>query len=239
MTASDTYIQCTELKGFGNQYFATKYFMKIVYNANSLGNAPENQVRQVVGYVTDNGVFSVSPAFSANVEANDVFLLIEANQINTLAAQNSTANVFPADVIGNKTDDASNDPTATTKSILAFVKGILGRFSVPATDSTSNTVMSDVIGSKADTALTTEGSQASMMRYVKGILSLCNTGWNLYSQYKAVSGTTSSSSYVTLFDYNGSGKLYELQITSSYSGGAYLRLTIGTNRRKVDNMLSD
>lgn len=75
MGASTTAIVCADLAGFGNDYFNTKFYMQVLLNANSVGNAPEPQVRQITDYVSTTGTFTVT-AFGANVEENDKIVIM-------------------------------------------------------------------------------------------------------------------------------------------------------------------
>jgi hypothetical protein len=75
MTQSTTAIPLPSLAGFGDDYFNTKYYMAVLLNANSHGNAPEGQVRQITDYNSTTGVFTVN-AFGANVQENDEVLIL-------------------------------------------------------------------------------------------------------------------------------------------------------------------
>lgn len=55
--------------------------------------------------------------------------------------------------------------------ILGLPQGTTNELITPSADSTSGTWMREAVGAKADTALTTVGTTASLMRYVKGLLS--------------------------------------------------------------------
>jgi len=66
----------------------------------------------------------------------------------------ATDNRLEHQVIGNKTDTAVETAT-TTKSIMAYLKGVLG-----------------VTGDRADSAVTTASATDTLVGYVKGILSL-------------------------------------------------------------------
>jgi len=84
-------------------------------------------------------------------------------------AADSTANTLERDVDGNKTDTAVM-VVGTTKSIIAYVKGIITMLTKPAADSTNNVYIADVVGSKDDAAQTTVGTTRSLMGYLKGVL---------------------------------------------------------------------
>lgn len=105
-------------------------------------------------------------------------------------AADSTANTLERDVVGNKTDAAVTSVT-TTKSLMAYLKGVLnevesGTYGLshlntqvdstvtnttkPAADATANAVMADVVGDKADAAQQTVGTTRSLMGYIKALL---------------------------------------------------------------------
>jgi len=75
MGASTTSIVCAGLAGYGDDYFNTKFWLAVVKNANSVGNAPELEIRQITDYTSVSGTFTTS-AFSANVEANDSIIVL-------------------------------------------------------------------------------------------------------------------------------------------------------------------
>lgn len=75
MTASTTAIACADMAGFGNDLFNTQYYMQVIKNANSIGAAPDGEVRKITDYVSTSGTFTVD-AFSANVEASDEIVVM-------------------------------------------------------------------------------------------------------------------------------------------------------------------
>jgi len=99
MTASTTTIVCADLSGYGDDFFNDKYYMQVIKNANSVGNAPETQVRQITDYVSTSGTFTVS-AFGANVEENDEILVLHETLVtmgrndtnNAISTSSVTAN---------------------------------------------------------------------------------------------------------------------------------------------------
>lgn len=99
MAGSTTSIVCAGLAGYGDNYFNTKYYMQIIRNVNSVGNAPEPQVRQITAYVSATGTFTVT-AFGANVEASDNIMIVHESVIaigrddadNTFASSNVVSN---------------------------------------------------------------------------------------------------------------------------------------------------
>ncbi|MFA5695921.1 MAG: hypothetical protein WC917_00445 [Bacilli bacterium] len=99
MVASQTSIVVADLGGYGDSFFNTKYYIQVVKNANSVGNAPEREVRKITAYTSATGTFTVD-AFSVNVEANDKILVLHESIVmlgrddadNTMATTNVVAN---------------------------------------------------------------------------------------------------------------------------------------------------
>ncbi len=81
MIGSTTDIYSAEFIGFGNDYFNTKFYIQVIKNANSVGNAPETQVRKITDYVSATGRF-VCDAFGANVEASDDIMVIHESIVS-------------------------------------------------------------------------------------------------------------------------------------------------------------
>ncbi|MCK9474257.1 hypothetical protein [Sulfurimonas sp.] len=100
-TNSTTVVVISALAGYGNDFFNNQFYMQILHNDNSAGDAPEKEVRQITDYVSATGTFTMT-AFSAAVEAGDLCLIIHESQVaigkddnnNTFA---STAVVANAD----------------------------------------------------------------------------------------------------------------------------------------------
>ena len=102
MTGSTTTIESTDLDGHGVDFFNTQYYMQVVKNANSVGNAPESEVRQITDYADSGGTgtFTVM-AFSANAEENDIILIMHESLVllgrddadNTISTSNVVANL--------------------------------------------------------------------------------------------------------------------------------------------------
>ena len=76
MGASTTAIVCAELANLGDDLFNLGWTMVVLKNANSVGNAPENQFRDITNYVSSTGTFTTA-AFGANVEASDEICIMK------------------------------------------------------------------------------------------------------------------------------------------------------------------
>lgn len=74
VTCSDT-TGLSNLIGFGDDFFNNKYWIQIIHNADSVGNAPEYEIRRVTDYDSNTGSFTVD-AFTAAVAAGDEFLVL-------------------------------------------------------------------------------------------------------------------------------------------------------------------
>jgi len=84
MTASTTEIHCSNLSGYGDDYFNdSSFYMYVFKNANAAGAAPVGDYpRKITDYANTGGVFAVE-AFSANVEANDEIYLIHKSILSS------------------------------------------------------------------------------------------------------------------------------------------------------------
>jgi len=91
MAASNNTIVCPNLGYFPNDTFNNSYQMIVIRNANAPGVAPEMEMRRITDFVTGSGTFTTE-AFSANVEENDIVLIIH----NSVAAQISTFGIADA-----------------------------------------------------------------------------------------------------------------------------------------------
>ena len=63
----------------------------------------------------------------------------------------AATNLYLRDVVGIKTDAAINAVT-TTKTLMAYLKGVLNEITVPVQNNTDNAFINDVIGQKTDAA---------------------------------------------------------------------------------------
>lgn len=109
-----------------------------------------NWASNCLGYNADGGGGEpIGTAIATGVEGK--IDIIDA--FHDVATADATTNTVMSDVIGNKTDAAAN-AVATTKTIVAYAKGIVNEITVPAADNTANGFINDVIGNKEDAAAT-------------------------------------------------------------------------------------
>lgn len=112
------------------------------------------------------GGYSFSGGSAAALAADDISTAISNQAVPT--ADTST-NALERDVVGNKTDAAVN-AVGTTKSLMAYLKGLLNEVTVAAANTSANGFINDVVGNKTDTAQNAVNTSRSAMMYLKGIV---------------------------------------------------------------------
>ncbi|MCK9518056.1 MAG: hypothetical protein WCY59_01570 [Anaerovoracaceae bacterium] len=98
-TDSTTEVVIAALAGYGDDFFNDKYYMQILKNADSAGNAPEKQIRKITDYATATGTFTCD-AFGAAIGASDICLILHESVVaigrddndNIIATTNVAAN---------------------------------------------------------------------------------------------------------------------------------------------------
>lgn len=85
------------------------------------------------------------------------------------ATADATNNSTLADVVGSKTD-AAVTAVGTTKSIEAYVKGLVTMGTVQTADATNNAFAGDVVGNKTDATIQVVGTTKSLAAYLKGAI---------------------------------------------------------------------
>jgi hypothetical protein len=145
MTGSTTTIVCAELNGYGDDSFNTKYYMQIIKNANSVGNAPETQVRQITDYVSTTGTFTVT-AFGANVEEGDKIMVIHECLITL--GRNDANNVFDSSTVVANADGSILERLEDLRAKEAREAGLgyVGVCDTGMTGSTTTIVSANFIG---------------------------------------------------------------------------------------------
>lgn len=101
MTASTTSLVIPNLVGYGNDFFNNKFYIQVLKNANSVGNAPELQVRKITDYVSTSGTFTTD-AFGANVEASDEVAIVHESIV--LLGRDDDDNVFSSSNVVSNAD---------------------------------------------------------------------------------------------------------------------------------------
>ncbi len=118
-TDSATLPADTGLGAYASDYFKGAILMTVE-------GAVKFQPRLIVGFTTGTGVFKLDPEqpFTGVPGASKYVILSWTSQL--VPAVNSTNNDTPAHVTGNKTDAPDFTWDATTSSLVALLKGVLG-----------------------------------------------------------------------------------------------------------------
>jgi hypothetical protein len=75
MVGSTSTIVTTNLGGLVDDIFNDEFYMQVILNADAPGTAPEGEIRRITDFVAATQTFTTD-AFSANVEANDLILIL-------------------------------------------------------------------------------------------------------------------------------------------------------------------
>lgn len=163
-----------------------------------------------------------------------------------VATADATNNVYLQDPVGNKTD-ASVTAVGTTKSIIAYLKGLITMGTVQSADSTANAFEGDVTGNKTDASVIVVGTTKSIIAYVKGLLNqigtLVNTGgtatigailgdWTNSTLYSAMTGGVNAVN-------RASGQIQVLEVanTSAANAGAVTVATVNTQKCLIKSIV--
>ena len=110
MAASTTVVVCSNLAArYEDDTFNSRYVMLVLKNANSAAAAPEYEKRDITDFVGLTATFTTE-AFSANVEANDVVLILPydiAAKVGCLGILTTSSATVPADIT-RRAGDANN-----------------------------------------------------------------------------------------------------------------------------------
>lgn len=111
-----TKVTAIGLEGFGNNYFNTGWSIVCIYDDGDANAAPEGEIRDITGYVSATGVFTVLPAFTAAVTTDDM-IYVRRNEdlnLNDGAKLNTSGNIWYVDDGGNNSDGLSWQSAMTT-----------------------------------------------------------------------------------------------------------------------------
>ena len=100
-TNSTTIVVLDGLSGYGDDFFNNQFYLQILHNDNSAGNAPEKQTRKITDYTSATGSFTTD-AFSAAIEANDLCLILHESQV-AIGSDNAN-NVYDSSTVAANSD---------------------------------------------------------------------------------------------------------------------------------------
>ena len=174
------------LAGFGDDFFNTKYFIQITYNANSHGNSPEPKVRPISDYDTITGTFTWVDTVTDATEVGDKVLIFHESLASL--GRNDADNAFDSSsIVGNQ------NGSVLERLELAQSHGILGVFGVVSTGGAATSLAAvDLIGYGDDffkthfyvqvlkSALVTIGTTKKVIGYTSttGTFTFANFGAN-------------------------------------------------------------
>ncbi|MFA5385572.1 MAG: hypothetical protein WC364_13130 [Eubacteriales bacterium] len=168
-TSSTTEIPIAGLAGYTNDFFNDHFYMQVLVNANSAGNAPESQVRKITDYVSATGTFTCD-AFGAAVEASDLCIILHESQVllgrddsnNVFASTNVAANADGSvlerleaikdqiDAVDNYVDGEITTIAADVVILKGQVGGTDGATNVLGANNNNNTFASDQVAANVD-----------------------------------------------------------------------------------------
>ena len=105
--ASAATVDCTELDGFGDDYFNTGWSLICIHDHDAPGTLQEGEIRDIEDYSSTLGIFTVDPDFSAAITADDDILVVRTEQLNPhmpAAAGSSSKNIWYCDDGGSAGD---------------------------------------------------------------------------------------------------------------------------------------
>lgn len=98
-TNSTTVVVLDGLAGYGDDFFNNQFYLQVLHNDNSAGNAPEKEVRKITDYTSATGSITCDP-FSSAIEENDLCIVLHESMVaigrddnnNVFASTNVVAN---------------------------------------------------------------------------------------------------------------------------------------------------
>lgn len=108
MVGSTTVIVTNNLVGLPDDIFNDEFYMQVILNANAPGTAPEGEIRRITNFVGATQTFTTD-AFSANVEAGDLVLILHESLIATEQPVRGTLDTSSQTVPADSTRTEGND----------------------------------------------------------------------------------------------------------------------------------
>lgn len=207
--------------------------LKFITGANA------NLSRPVVGN-TQNASVQVSPGFPNAPSTGDRYVLISDTYVPGVPNADVTTNSLPRDITGNKSDAAAY-AKATTKSIMAYQKGVIdGTFAASGTLTGGGTTSSHLDTARAEASnywggailLFLTGPNAGLSRFITG-----NTSGVSISTRGFPNASTNGDTYVILVGRpsqelaataDGTASTYVSDITGNKNDAA--QTTVSTTR---------
>jgi ABC-type transporter Mla MlaB component len=142
-TASTTEIVIAALAGYGDDFFNNRYYLQVLHNADSAGDAPEAQVRKITDYVSATGTFTTD-AFSANV-GQDLCLVLHESLV-MLGRDDTNHVAATTNVVAN----ADGSILERLEYLQGLVGGVDGAANVLGANDADNGFDSSTVAANAD-----------------------------------------------------------------------------------------
>lgn len=82
-TGDGEIVECTELLGFGDDYFNTGWSLTCILDASHKGSAPEGVTIDIIDYSSTAGIFTLNKAFSTELTTSDEILVRRTDEIGS------------------------------------------------------------------------------------------------------------------------------------------------------------
>lgn len=154
-TSSTTAVVIAALAGYGDDYFNDQYYMQVLKNADSAGNAPEPSLRKITDYVSATGTFTCD-AFASAIGASDICLILHESIV--AIGRDDADNIYAStNVVAN----ADGSILERLEYIQGLVGGVDGTANVLGTNDADNQYDSSSVAANAD------GSALERLEYIQ------------------------------------------------------------------------
>jgi hypothetical protein len=150
--ANTTSFACTQLIGYGNDYFAN-WYTYVVWDAGGASAAPQGEYKLITDYVSSTGTFTISAFTEPHVVTDKVMIVHPSIAISTVASL-STYNL---DHLVALADSGTTSPTKVVdNSILGIILTSDSGGDISDFDNSKHSLQA--IGTDTDTLITTIGT---------------------------------------------------------------------------------
>jgi hypothetical protein len=228
-TSSTTDIVIAALAGYGNDFFNNQFYMQVLKNANSAGNAPEKQVRKITDYVSATGAFVVD-AFGAAVEENDLVLILHESVV--AIGRDDADNIIATTNVVPNADGSQLERLEWIQAALAGTYGLASfpNGAAPANDVSLAEVLRDIWDSlRNGTGGSEPGTNRSILDELRGSSLNYNNKNYLAVAADMTSGTWNTVATHELFTVTGAVRMRILaEVTADCtSGGGAATIKLG------------
>ena len=113
---------CAALAGFGNDYFNSKYYIQIVYNASGAGASPEPKVRKITDYVSATGTFTFGTVTDATAIGDKIIIMHES--LAAIGRDGTNSDYSSNNVVADKKGDIQERLEAAQVDLTAILAAV-------------------------------------------------------------------------------------------------------------------